>query len=280
MPPAKRPENCCCSAGSGGGRQRGSARSTRISEPGAVFGELSCLLQQPHSADVRALERSEFTVADAATLLAGDSTATLYVAAKLAGRLDAANGALLELKRQLETGAPRAAVAQAVDKVAGHLGNADATAAGTTAASLASPGPVEATARTSGGVSDAPPPKPASRSGAFVVPDAATIQKSLATLPVSTYEPGETVLAAGETSGKLLLLRKGLVEVVKAGTQIARISEPGAVFGELAFLSDRPHSSDVRALERSEFIVADAADAAGKRFDRRALRRGHHRGPA
>ena len=32
-----------------------------MSEPGAVFGELSMLLDQPHTADVRALEVAEIT---------------------------------------------------------------------------------------------------------------------------------------------------------------------------------------------------------------------------
>ena len=49
-------------------------------EPGAVFGELSALLDQPHTADVRALETSQFHVTDAADLLAQDSVALLYVA--------------------------------------------------------------------------------------------------------------------------------------------------------------------------------------------------------
>ena len=92
-----------------------------------------------------------------------------------------------------------------------------------------------------------------------LIPDAATIQKSLAMLPISTYEPGEMVIAAGATTGQLLLLRQGVVEVVREGTQIARISEPGSVFGELAVLLGKPHTADVRALERSEFHVADAA---------------------
>jgi CRP/FNR family transcriptional regulator, cyclic AMP receptor protein len=92
-----------------------------------------------------------------------------------------------------------------------------------------------------------------------LIPDAAKIQKSLAMLPISTYEAGEMVIAAGATTGKLLLLRQGVVEVVREGTQIARISEPGSVFGELAALLDKPHTADVRALERSEFNVADAA---------------------
>src|SRR5215213_2154768 len=92
-----------------------------------------------------------------------------------------------------------------------------------------------------------------------LIPDVASFQKSLATLPISTYEPGEMVIAAGATTGKLLLLRQGVVEVAREGTQIARVSEPGSVFGELAVLLDRPHTADVRAVERSEFNVADAA---------------------
>ena len=92
-----------------------------------------------------------------------------------------------------------------------------------------------------------------------LIPDVASFQKSLATLPISTYEPGEMVIAAGATTGKLLLLRQGVVEVARDGTQIARVSEPGSVFGELAVLLDRPHTADVRAVERSEFSIADAA---------------------
>ena len=96
-----------------------------------------------------------------------------------------------------------------------------------------------------------------------LIPDAATIQKSFAMLPVSTYEPGEMVIAAGATTGKLLFLRQGEVEVVRDGTQIATISEPGSVFGDLAVLLDKPHTADVRALEHSEFNVADAATLLG-----------------
>ncbi len=92
-----------------------------------------------------------------------------------------------------------------------------------------------------------------------LIPDVAAFQKKLATLPVSTYLPGEIVLAAGSTTERLLVLRQGTVEVVRDGTQIAKISEPGAVFGELSALLDKPHTADVRALERSEFSVADTS---------------------
>jgi CRP-like cAMP-binding protein len=49
------------------------------------------------SADVRTLEQSEFYVADAPAILAGDPTVALYVAAMLARRLDAANRSLSRL---------------------------------------------------------------------------------------------------------------------------------------------------------------------------------------
>ena len=89
----------------------------KVSAPGSVFGELAVLLDQPHTADVRALEQCEFHVADAPALLAGDPTVALYVAAILAQRLDGANRALIEVKRQLQAGEPRSAIGRTVEKV-------------------------------------------------------------------------------------------------------------------------------------------------------------------
>jgi signal-transduction protein with cAMP-binding, CBS, and nucleotidyltransferase domain len=48
-----------------------------------------------------------------------------------------------------------------------------------------------------------------------LVPDFPSIQKTLATLPVSVYQQGEIVLAAGSTTGRLLVLRSGAVEVIR-----------------------------------------------------------------
>jgi CRP-like cAMP-binding protein len=93
-----------------------------VREPGAVFGELSVLLDQPHSADVLALEVSQFYVADAATLLRVDPIALLYVATVLARRLDDANQALIELRRQLEAGRPRSVVEKTAEEIEGLLG--------------------------------------------------------------------------------------------------------------------------------------------------------------
>jgi len=88
---------------------------------------------------------------------------------------------------------------------------------------------------------------------------AAAFEKSLAALPLEVYEPNETVLAEGSRTDRLLILRKGNVAIVKEGIEVARVSEPGAVFGEISALLDCPHTADVRALGRCEFHVVHPA---------------------
>jgi CRP/FNR family cyclic AMP-dependent transcriptional regulator len=92
-----------------------------------------------------------------------------------------------------------------------------------------------------------------------LIPDIALFQRKLASFPVATYQAGDSVLAAGSRTGRLLILKEGMVEVVKQGVQIAMVREPGAVFGELSVLLGQPHTADVRALEASRFHIADAA---------------------
>jgi CRP/FNR family transcriptional regulator, cyclic AMP receptor protein len=92
-----------------------------------------------------------------------------------------------------------------------------------------------------------------------LIPDIAVFQRKLAGFPLATYQAGETVLTAGSTTGRLLILKQGAVTVVKEGVEIAKVREPGAVFGELSVLLDQPHTAEVRALEVSQFHVADAA---------------------
>ena len=84
-------------------------------------------------------------------------------------------------------------------------------------------------------------------------------QKNLAALPVTTYQAGETVLANGSRTNELLILRDGNVAVLKDGVEVAKVTEPGAVFGEISALLDCPHTADVRALTTSQFHVAQPA---------------------
>jgi CRP-like cAMP-binding protein len=80
-----------------------------------------------------------------------------------------------------------------------------------------------------------------------------------ATLPLATYQPGEIILAEGSKTGRLWILKKGAVVVARQGIEIAKVTEPGAVFGDISALLDTPHTADVRALETSVFHVVDAA---------------------
>ena len=92
-----------------------------------------------------------------------------------------------------------------------------------------------------------------------LIPDIAVFQKRLGALPLATYTAGETVLVAGSRTGRLLILKKGAVTIAKEAIEIAKVAEPGAVFGELSVLLDQPHTADVRAAESSHFHVADEA---------------------
>jgi len=91
-----------------------------------------------------------------------------------------------------------------------------------------------------------------------LIPDKATFQNILASLPIVTYQPDETVIVDGSKTGRLLVLKKGNVAIVKDDTEIAKVAEPGAVFGELSVLLNQPHTADVRVLETSQFHIANA----------------------
>ncbi len=92
-----------------------------------------------------------------------------------------------------------------------------------------------------------------------LVHDPEVWQQRLAALPLARYEAGETVFAEGTKTGRLLILKTGLVSVSKGGTEIAQVAEPGVIFGELSALLDQPHMADVCTVEASQFHVADAA---------------------
>ena len=91
-----------------------------------------------------------------------------------------------------------------------------------------------------------------------LIPDPDVIEESLAALPLTKFQAGEVVLLAGSRSEQLLFLKKGTVAVVKDGIEIARVTQSGAVFGELSVLLNQPHTADVRAVEASQFHVASA----------------------
>src|SRR5260370_13296945 len=72
-----------------------------ITEPGAVLGEMSVLLDQPHTATVRAASDSTiYEFSDAASVLREQPEVALLIARMLAQRLNVANTYLADIKRQ------------------------------------------------------------------------------------------------------------------------------------------------------------------------------------
>jgi len=89
---------------------KNSAELARVDQRGAVFGELAALLDQPHGADVRALQDSDFHVSDV-KLLEKEPVALLGVARILARRLVIANESIVALKNDSSPSAVRNVIA-------------------------------------------------------------------------------------------------------------------------------------------------------------------------
>jgi CRP/FNR family cyclic AMP-dependent transcriptional regulator len=82
---------------------RDDVRVARISEAGAVFGEMSLLLGGPCTASVRTFAPSRFTsIEEPRAFLASSPAACLYIAELLAHRIDALNRYLVDVKHQYE----------------------------------------------------------------------------------------------------------------------------------------------------------------------------------
>ena len=80
---------------------RGETQVAVVSEPGSFFGEMSVLLDLPHTATVRALSPATvYAFDDAGAFLRSDPEIALVVARMLAQRLNAATTYLVDLKRQ------------------------------------------------------------------------------------------------------------------------------------------------------------------------------------
>ena len=89
-------------------------------------------------------------------------------------------------------------------------------------------------------------------------------------LPEAHFATDEWLIQEGLPAGKLYVLISGEVVVLKGETEVARISEPGSVFGEMSALLDLPYSASVRAVgpvrahlseSAAEFIASNPAVA-------------------
>jgi CRP/FNR family cyclic AMP-dependent transcriptional regulator len=98
----------------------------RIDDPGAVFGEMSAVLDQPATATVRAAGEVQVRVADDPVAFLGDHPgAALVVLRTTASRLDGMTRYLVDVKRQLaDAGGHLGLVDQILDTLLHHQGPA------------------------------------------------------------------------------------------------------------------------------------------------------------
>jgi CRP-like cAMP-binding protein len=75
-------------------------------------------------------------------------------------------------------------------------------------------------------------------------------------LPTVGVAAGDYLIEQGKKRGALFVLIDGAVTISSYGVTVAEVSEPGAIFGEMSSLLDRPASASVRASVDSTFLMA------------------------
>jgi len=92
-------------------------------------------------------------------------------------------------------------------------------------------------------------------------------------LDLRTYKPGEFIVRQGDPCEAIYMLAHGEVEVVeglgdKGGRTLARLAS-GAVFGEMALITDAPRLASARAIRESEVLALrrEDLDAAAEDLD-------------
>ena len=59
--------------------------------------------------------------------------------------------------------------------------------------------------------------------------------------------PGETIITQGEEADGFYILHSGQVEVLKDGVLLSVLQQPGALFGEMGGMVNKPRTCSVRA---------------------------------
>jgi CRP/FNR family transcriptional regulator, cyclic AMP receptor protein len=76
-------------------------------------------------------------------------------------------------------------------------------------------------------------------------------------LPEVTYPDGTDILVEGQSPAPLLVLMKGTVQATRGDVPISVVSQPGAVFGEIAALLGVPATATVRTRGECVFRVCE-----------------------
>jgi len=85
----------------------------------------------------------------------------------------------------------------------------------------------------------------------------ASMLELVADFQARDFAPGDIIIEQDSPSGPLLVLIQGEVEILREDVQVAKTSQPGAVFGEMSVLLDAAHTATVRALKSCRFAVIE-----------------------
>lgn len=70
---------------------------------------------------------------------------------------------------------------------------------------------------------------------------------------------GSILLEQGTQTGRLIVLKDGEIEVVRDGNFVSSTRSPGAIFGEMSLLLEKPHTATVQAVTDVEcYVIHDA----------------------
>ncbi|MHB2167883.1 Crp/Fnr family transcriptional regulator [Alsobacter sp. R-9] len=79
-------------------------------------------------------------------------------------------------------------------------------------------------------------------------------------VPVRTIPSGTVLLEEGQTTGRVFVLVSGAIEVLRGGTQVTLLQEPGSMVGEMSVLLGAPHTATARTHGETQLHwVEDAA---------------------
>ena len=71
------------------------------------------------------------------------------------------------------------------------------------------------------------------------------------------FQAGDIIIHEGERSGRIYILKSGVLEVIKDGVIISEISEQGSIIGEMSSLLEGKRTATVRARVDSELYLVD-----------------------
>lgn len=81
--------------------------------------------------------------------------------------------------------------------------------------------------------------------------------ESLSDLPIRTIEDGATLISEGACFDHVFFLKNGTLKIERDGIEIARVDEPGSVFGEMSHFLERGAMATARADGDVEVFVAE-----------------------